>query len=190
MKNAKKLRFHVFLLFHVRKHVTSSFYLKRTELTRNCTFCTNCGSQGTRIKLEQFTISCEFDPLEIKWWYHMFSSIKMEEYMEPELSGIFWVKIIAKNVVLGSSGTHVMNMRVKAKFVNSSQRYIEMKWTEKFLFRIIYLAYGIPFYLNDKLFSLALTKNIFLSFIFFPIFFRVKILIWIVKTWEIHKFMS
>ena len=33
--------------------------------------------------------------------------------MEPELSGIFWVKIVAKNKVLGSTGTHFMHMRLK-----------------------------------------------------------------------------
>ena len=52
-KNAKKLRFHVFLLFHVRKHMTSSFYLKWTKFTRKFEFCSNCGSPGTQIKLEQ-----------------------------------------------------------------------------------------------------------------------------------------
>ena len=43
----------------------------------------------------------------------MLSSIKMEQYIEPELSGIFWVKMIVKNIVLGSPGTHFMHMRVK-----------------------------------------------------------------------------
>ena len=52
-KNARKLRFHVFLLFHVWKHMTSSFYLKWTEFTKNCGFCSNCGSPRTQIKLEQ-----------------------------------------------------------------------------------------------------------------------------------------
>ena len=47
-KNAKKFRFHVFLLFHVRKHMTSSFYLKWTEFTRNFVSIV-----GPRIKLEQ-----------------------------------------------------------------------------------------------------------------------------------------
>ena len=42
----------------------------------------------------------------------MFSGIKMEEYMEPELSGIFWVKIVAKKTVLRSPGTHFMYMMV------------------------------------------------------------------------------
>ena len=48
----------------------------------------------------------------------MFSSIKMEEYMESELSGIFWVKLVAKNIVLGSSGTHFMHMRVNKYSAN------------------------------------------------------------------------
>ena len=47
----------------------------------------------------KFTISCEFGPLRVKWWYHMFSSIKIEEYMESELSGIFQVKLFTKNIL-------------------------------------------------------------------------------------------
>ena len=37
-KNARKLRFHVFLHFNARKHIISLFYLKWTEFTRNCEF--------------------------------------------------------------------------------------------------------------------------------------------------------
>ena len=33
--------------------------------------------------------------------------------MESEHSDIFWVELITKNVVLGSSGTHFMHMRAK-----------------------------------------------------------------------------
>ena len=43
----------------------------------------------------------------------MFSSIKMEEYMESEHSGIFRVKLVTKNIVRGSLGTQFMHMRVK-----------------------------------------------------------------------------
>ena len=43
----------------------------------------------------------------------MFSSIKMEEYIESELSGIFRVKIVTKNIERGSPGTQFMHMRVK-----------------------------------------------------------------------------
>ena len=32
--------------------------------------------------------------------------------MEPKLSGIFGVKMVAKNKVFGSTGTHFMHMRV------------------------------------------------------------------------------
>ena len=70
------------------------------------------GSWGPELNWNKFTISCEFDTLQVKWWYHMFFSIKMEEYIEPELSGIFWVKMVAKIIVLGSPGTHFMHMRV------------------------------------------------------------------------------
>ena len=48
----------------------------------------------------------------------MFPGIKMEEFMESENSGIFRVKLITKNVVLGSSGTHFMHMRVNKKIKN------------------------------------------------------------------------
>ena len=51
--NGKKLKFRVFLLFHVRKHMISSFCLKWTEFTRNYEFSSNCGHSETRTKLEQ-----------------------------------------------------------------------------------------------------------------------------------------
>ena len=35
----------------------------------------------------------------------MFSSMRKGEYMESEISGIFPVKVVAKNKVLGSLGT-------------------------------------------------------------------------------------
>ena len=34
----------------------------------------------------------------------MFLNMKKEEYMESELSGIFWVKVVAKNILLESLG--------------------------------------------------------------------------------------
>ena len=43
----------------------------------------------------------------------MFPSIKMEEYIAPELSGIFLAKMAAEYIVLGSLGTHFMHKRVK-----------------------------------------------------------------------------
>ena len=52
-KNARKLRFHVFLHFYARKHMISSFYPKWTEFTRNCEFHSKYGSLGNQTKLEQ-----------------------------------------------------------------------------------------------------------------------------------------
>ena len=153
-KNVKKLRLHVFLLFHFRKHMTSSFCLKWPEFTRNCEFCSNCGFPGHRVKLKQFTISCEYDPLQVKW-YHIFSSIKMEEYMEPELSGIFWVKMVVKNIVLGSPGTHFIHIKFKrnsianvflwilfAKWLRETKKIMlngaGINWNEKYV--ILYIV--------------------------------------------------
>lgn len=44
----------------------------------------------------------------------MFSTMEIEEDIESELSGIFRVKLVAKNIVLGPPGTHFMHMKVKA----------------------------------------------------------------------------
>ena len=71
------------------------------------------GLQGPELNWNKFTISCEFDPLQVKWGYHTFYIIKIEEYMEPKLSGFFWVKMVVKNIVLRSLGTHFMHVRVK-----------------------------------------------------------------------------
>ena len=43
----------------------------------------------------------------------MFSSIKMEEYMESELSGIFTVKPVGRKIMLGYPRAHFVYMRVK-----------------------------------------------------------------------------
>ena len=67
-KNARKLRFHVFLLFDARKYMISTFYLKWTEFTRNCEFFPIMGSRGPELNWNKFTISYsyEFGPLQVK----------------------------------------------------------------------------------------------------------------------------
>ena len=58
-------------------------------------FSSSCRSLWTLIKLEQipqfFVNSIHFRWMydDIIWQYHMFFSIKMEEYMKPEISGFF-----------------------------------------------------------------------------------------------------
>ena len=39
----------------------------------------------------------------------------MEKYMESELSGIFRVKLVTKNIERGSPGTQFMHMKVNSK---------------------------------------------------------------------------
>ena len=106
LKNARKLKFHVFLLSYARKHMISSFYLKWTKFTKNCEFFSICGSPGTWTKLEEIHNFLLIRSTSCKMAIHMFSSIKMEEYMESELSSIFRAIVVAKNIVLGSSDTH------------------------------------------------------------------------------------
>ena len=52
-KNAKKRIFHVFLPFHARKYMTSSFYLKWTKFTRNYELCCNCDYLGIQTKFKK-----------------------------------------------------------------------------------------------------------------------------------------
>ena len=42
----------------------------------------------------------------------MFLSMKMEKYIESELSDSFQVKLFVKDMVLGSLGTHLMCIKV------------------------------------------------------------------------------
>ena len=53
----------------------------------------------------KFRRSCVFGGIQLKLWYHIFSSMKMEECMESELPHLFRVKLVAKNIVLGSART-------------------------------------------------------------------------------------
>ena len=47
----------------------------------------------------------------------------MEEYMESELSGIFRVKLVTKNIECGSLGTQFMHMRVKKIYIKKNFLY-------------------------------------------------------------------
>ena len=97
LKNARNLRFHVFFLFHARKH---NFIILPAVDRINKKLWILFQLLVPTVNLNKFTVSCEFGPLQIKLWYHMFSSFKMEGCMA------FWTKLVAKNIVLGSPGTH------------------------------------------------------------------------------------
>ena len=49
----------------------------------------------------------------------------MEEYIESELSGIFRVKLVTKNIERGSPGTQFMHMRVKKYLMISTISRLE-----------------------------------------------------------------
>ena len=89
----------------------------------------------------------------------MFSSIKMEEYMESETSCIFLVKLIVKNIVLGSPKTHFMRMRVKRRKITNlnfvsdvilinTQLALQLTQLKKqlTLFLLIFITTGKQFY--------------------------------------------
>ena len=46
--------------------------------------------------------------------------------MESELSGIFRVKLVTKNIVRGSPGTQFMHMRVNIRFLKFTFNYFKM----------------------------------------------------------------
>ena len=97
-KNARKLRFHVFLPFYDGKHMIPWFYLKWTELARNCELCSNLVQVPRDPWLKQYS----------QLRYRMFSSTKMEEYMESELSGIFRATLVPKYIVFGFDPTQTI----------------------------------------------------------------------------------
>ena len=76
VKNTRKLRFHAFPLFHARKHVISSFYLKWTEFTIYCELCSNCESPVTRTDLVKIHnllwIRSTLGKMMVSyiWWYN------------------------------------------------------------------------------------------------------------------------
>ena len=50
----------------------------------------------------------------------------MEDYMESEFTGIFQVKLVAKNIMFGSRETHFMHMRVKQSFLRCIYHVMEI----------------------------------------------------------------
>ena len=102
--------------------------------------------RGPELNCYKFTISCELGPLSVKWRYDMFPSIKMEEYMESELSGICWVKAVTKNTVIGSLGIHFMHMRANVGLIliKLVLYCLKKKSNERCLKEEVVITLGIP----------------------------------------------
>ena len=71
----------------------------------------------------------------------------MEEYMESELSGIFRVKLVTKNIVHGSPGTQFMHMRVKVFYFDFIFIYLypQINHIQKRLIIVICIKVTIEF---------------------------------------------
>ena len=86
----------------------------------------------------------------------MFFNIKTEEYIEPDLSGTFWVKMIAKNMALGPLGTHFMHMRV-----NSFYYYRLLKVKYCFIYTTFIFCFCDTFIFMFILFMLYFHKAVY-----------------------------
>ena len=75
-KNARKLRFYVYLHFNARKHMILSFYLMWTEFTRNCEFAPIQFDQQLEQNSQFLVNSLHFRQNDV-----MFCNMKQEEYM-------------------------------------------------------------------------------------------------------------
>ena len=113
LKNARKLRLHVFFYFVARKHISQFFRIHKKLWIL---FLFSLSPQGSII-WTKITISCEFRALRVKLW---FSRMKMEEYMESELSSIFGVKLFPKNIVFGCLGVSELSLQCTVSLKKSA----------------------------------------------------------------------
>ena len=98
-KNARKLRFHLLLHFHARKHMIPSFYLKWTKFTRNCDFFSSCGSPRTQTKLEQIQkFLVNLVHFRQNGDIICFLALKWRNTLNLSFLAFFWVKLVAENI--------------------------------------------------------------------------------------------
>ena len=80
-ENTPKLKFHTFLHFYAVKYDMIILpEMDRIHKKLWTLFQFSTCPRGPTIETK-FRIFWEFGPFQVKLWYHMFSSIKMEEYM-------------------------------------------------------------------------------------------------------------
>ena len=90
------------------------------------------GPRGT-ITGTKRTIPCGFGPLQVKLWYHISSSMKMEECMDSELCSTFRVKLMTKNICLGHwRPKAVLSLQCVVSFWSSKQ----MLWNRQLDFSV------------------------------------------------------
>ena len=119
LKKCQKAQIQCIPQFSCQKTVLSFTLPEADQIHKNLLiqFRFSSGRQGFIIETK-FTNSCEFSPFRIKLIYHMFTSLKMEEYMKSVLFGSFQVKLVSKNIVM-TSGFYFMHMWVKLRVIQS-----------------------------------------------------------------------
>ena len=111
----------------------------------------------------------------------MFPSIKMEGYMEPELSIIVWVKMVTKNIVLGSTGTHFMHMRVNNVLLTA---WANLKlYSKNFSKSLLFMFRALKFYhlvYKEKLVGECAPPH------FGPLLDKMWLMVSITCLWRLH----
>ena len=114
------------------------------------------GLRGPIIETK-FTIPWKFSPIQVKFWKHMFSSMKMEDYMRSELFCIFWVKLVAKNIVPDFLGTqHRAASAVWCLFLKKYTNFLNQTVLNQTVQHSVFLVkqYFNSIYVKEKSFCL------------------------------------
>ena len=99
--------------------------------------------------------------------------------MEPELSGIFWIKMVAKNIVFEYLGTNFVHMRVKQNDKNLTSGTPGVVCLVLFVnFALIFIKITLDISIFMKV------KNFTGTGIWVIIFFRNAIALFIVLCWS------
>ena len=121
------------------KHIFGNYFYWKSQKAQevyDIIILPDSGPRGPTIRTK-FIISCKFDPLQVKRWYHMFSNMKLKECMESEFLGVFRVKVVTKNILLGSLGTQLqavfamwcLFLKKQRKFLNQTFVFLAKQYT-------------------------------------------------------------
>ena len=70
---------------------------------------------ASEIRLE-FVVSPEYNPPQLKPYYDIFPSMRMEKYLQPEVFSVFQLNPEAINILFGSPATYFMFLTIKFDF--------------------------------------------------------------------------
>ena len=67
---------------------------------------------ASKIRLE-FVVSPEYNPSQLKSYYDIFPSMRMEKYLRPDVFSIFQLNPATINILFGSLATYFMFLTIK-----------------------------------------------------------------------------